>query len=82
VGEDRQRNWGFFCDLVRGVSNAREGSKILTFLLRPRLVCNSLLHLRSSWRDCPKRGTNPTLSVDLGGVGRPRWVEKYPSGAP
>ena len=36
--------------MVRGVSNPREGSKILTFLFRSRLVCSSLLHLRSSWK--------------------------------
>jgi hypothetical protein len=50
VAEGRQRNREFFSDLVRGVSNACEGSKILSFLYRPRLVCNSLLHLRSSWK--------------------------------
>jgi hypothetical protein len=50
VAEGRQRNRGFFSDLVRGVSNACEGSKILSFLYRPRLVCYSLLHLRSSWK--------------------------------
>jgi hypothetical protein len=33
----------------RGVLNACGGSKILNFLYRPRLVCNSLLHLRGSW---------------------------------
>jgi hypothetical protein len=32
------------------VSNPREGSKILTFLFRPRLVCSSFLHLLSSWK--------------------------------
>jgi hypothetical protein len=48
VAEGRQRNRGFFSDLVRRVSNAREGSKILSFPFRPRLVCSSLLHLRSS----------------------------------
>jgi hypothetical protein len=32
------------------VSNPHEGSKILTLLFRPRLVCSSLLHLRSSWK--------------------------------
>ena len=48
---DRQRNWRFFSGMVRGVSNPREGSKILTFLFRPRLVCSSLLHLRSSWKE-------------------------------
>ena len=35
--------------MVRGVSDLYEGSKILTFLFRPRLVCSSLLDLRSSW---------------------------------
>ena len=49
-GRDRQRNRGFFSGMVRGVSRAREGSKILTFLFRTRLVCSSLLHLRSSWK--------------------------------
>jgi hypothetical protein len=48
VTRGRQRNRGFFSDLVRGVSNAREGSKILTLLFRSRLVCSSLLHLRCS----------------------------------
>jgi hypothetical protein len=32
-GEDRQRNWGLFSGMLRGVSNPREGSKILFFLL-------------------------------------------------
>jgi hypothetical protein len=45
-------NRGFFGVMLRGVSNPREGSKILTFLFRPRLVCSSFLHLRSSWRNC------------------------------
>jgi hypothetical protein len=49
-GRDRQRNRGFFSDMIRGVSNPREGSKILSFVFRPRLVCSSLLHLRSSWK--------------------------------
>jgi hypothetical protein len=48
----RQRNRTFFSSMIRGVSNPREGSKILSFLFRPRLVCNSLLHLRSSRRNC------------------------------
>jgi hypothetical protein len=39
---------GFFSGMVRGVSNPREGSEILTFLFGPRLVCSSLLHLRGS----------------------------------
>jgi len=30
---------GFSSGMVRGVSNACEGSKILTFLFRTRLVC-------------------------------------------
>ena len=46
----RQRNRGFFGGMDRGVSNASEGSKILTFLFRPRLVCSSLLHFLSSWK--------------------------------
>ena len=36
--------------MVRGVSHPCQGSKILSFLFRPRLVCNSLLHLRSAWK--------------------------------
>jgi hypothetical protein len=32
----------------QGVANPREGSKILTFPFRARVVCGSLLHLRSS----------------------------------
>ena len=50
MAEGRQRNLGLFSDLVRGVSNPREGSKILTFLVRSSLVCSSPLHLRSSWK--------------------------------
>jgi hypothetical protein len=50
VAEGRQRNRGLFSGMLRGVSSPREGSKILFFLFRPRLVCNSLLHLRSSWK--------------------------------
>jgi hypothetical protein len=52
LGRDRQRNRGFFSGMLRGVSNAREDSKILTFLFRSRLGCNLLLHLRSSWKGC------------------------------
>jgi hypothetical protein len=40
---------GFFRGMLRGVSNPCEGSKILFVLFRPRLVCSSLLHLRSAW---------------------------------
>jgi hypothetical protein len=47
-GRDRQRNRGFFSGMIRGVSDPREVSKMLTFLFRPRVVCSSLLHLRSS----------------------------------
>ena len=39
-----------FGGMVRGVSSPPEGSKILSFLFRLRLVCTSLLHLRSSWK--------------------------------
>src|SRR5215203_5634301 len=42
-----QRNWGIFMRVIRGVSNACEGSKILFFLFRSRVECSSPLHLRS-----------------------------------
>jgi hypothetical protein len=32
---------GFFSGMVRGVSDPREGSKILIFLFRSRLVCRA-----------------------------------------
>jgi hypothetical protein len=41
--------------MVRGMSNASEGSKMLTFLFRSRLVCYSLLHLRGSGKECSKK---------------------------
>jgi hypothetical protein len=50
LGRDRQRNRQFFSGMPRGVSNSREGSKILRFLFRSSLVCCSLLDLRSSWK--------------------------------
>jgi hypothetical protein len=50
VAEGRQRNRGFLSAMVRGVSTLQEGSKSLTFLFRPPLVCSSLLHLRSAWK--------------------------------
>jgi hypothetical protein len=34
------------------------------------------------FRDCPKRGTSNPRSVDLGGVGMPKWAEKYGFGGP
>ena len=52
---DRQRNRQFFSGMARGVSDACEGSKILTFLFRPRPVCSSLLHLLSSWTLYPRK---------------------------
>jgi hypothetical protein len=42
---------GFFSGMLRGVSNPGEGSEILSFLFRSRLVYSSLLHLRSSWKE-------------------------------
>jgi hypothetical protein len=36
--------------MVRGVSNARKGSKILSFFFRSSLVFSSLLHLLRSWK--------------------------------
>ena len=44
---DRQRNRGFSSGMVRAVWDPREGSKIQTFLFSARMVCSSLLHLRS-----------------------------------
>jgi hypothetical protein len=41
VGWGRQRNRAFFSGMLRGVSNACKGSKILTFLYRSRLVCTA-----------------------------------------
>jgi hypothetical protein len=41
VAEGRQRNQGVFSGMVRGVSNPREGSNMLTVLYRPRLVCRA-----------------------------------------
>ena len=39
MAEDRQRNRAFFSSMLRGVSNAREGSKILTLLFQPQQEC-------------------------------------------
>ena len=39
-----------FSGMVRGVSNACEGSKIITFLFQPQLVRSSLLHLLRLWK--------------------------------
>jgi hypothetical protein len=41
---------GFFSGMLRGVSNACRGAKILTFLFRSPLDRGSLLHFRSSWK--------------------------------
>ena len=46
---------GFFSGMLRGVSNPGEGSEILSFLFRSRLVYSSLLHLRSSWTLYPRK---------------------------
>jgi hypothetical protein len=50
VTRGRQRNRGSFSSMIRGVSSPREGSKILSFLFRPQMVCSPILHLRSSWK--------------------------------
>jgi hypothetical protein len=52
LGRERQRNRQFFSGMLRGVSNPREGSKILFFLFRSRVECSSPLHLRSSGKGC------------------------------
>jgi hypothetical protein len=66
VAEGWQRNWGLLSGMVRVVSNLREGSKILTFLYRPRVVCSSLLHLRCSWMACSCEPKKASLSLDTG----------------
>jgi hypothetical protein len=72
LGRDRQRNRGFFSDMVRGVSEPREGSKILTFLSRPRQVCSSLLHLRSVWKvNSPKFAAAGLSEVRVIALGYP-----------
>jgi hypothetical protein len=38
VAEGRQRTQRFFSGMVRGVSDPREASKILTFVFQTRLV--------------------------------------------
>jgi hypothetical protein len=45
LGRDRQRNRGFFSGKVRGVSNPREGPKILTFLFRSHPVCRARTYI-------------------------------------
>ena len=45
MAQGRQRNQGFFIGMVRGVSNACEGSKILSVLFRPRLVCAARFYI-------------------------------------
>jgi hypothetical protein len=54
---DRQRNRRFFSGMLRGVSTFREGSKILTFPCRPRLVCIS--YISEAWGRCILRTTSP-----------------------
>jgi hypothetical protein len=53
VARGRQRNRGFFSSMLRGVSIPREGSKIVTLLFRPRLMCSPLLLLRRSEKVSP-----------------------------
>ena len=64
-GRDPQRNRAFLSGMVRGESIPPEGSKILTFLFRPRLVCSSLLHLRGLWKGfSPKFGDELLRVID------------------
>jgi len=46
---------GFFSGILRGVSNPREGSKILFFLFGSPLACSLFLLLRSSWTLYPRK---------------------------
>ena len=67
MAQGRQRKKGFFSGMFRGVSNAQEGSKVLFFLYGPRLMCNSLLHLRSSWKvDSQKFARKVSKTTNLG----------------
>jgi hypothetical protein len=57
----------FFSGLARGMSSPPEGSKILTFLSRPRVVCSSLLHLLSSWKvNSPQSNFHSTAFSEVG----------------
>jgi hypothetical protein len=58
VAEDRQRNRAFFSGMLRGVSDSREGSEVLTFLLRPRLVYRARSHISGMRGKCILR-TSP-----------------------
>jgi hypothetical protein len=77
VKQGGQRNRGLFSGMLRGVSDPREGSKVLTFLFRSRRVYNSLLHLLSSWMGrSPEfgssRSTNHERIICLAPVDRPK----------
>jgi hypothetical protein len=73
---------GFFSGMVRGVSNAREGAKILSFLFRPRLVCSSLLHLLSSWKANSANFALVDISEILHSTGPMRQGSLYRIGDP
>ena len=65
MAKDQERNKRLSCVCVRGVSNAREGSKFLTFLFRTQVVCYLLLHLRSSWKENSANYFSLTVSLEV-----------------
>jgi hypothetical protein len=72
-GRDRQRNRGLFSAMVRGVSKLREGSEILRFLFRSRLVCRASSFISEA---CGKIICElPRLDGVL--RGSPKYVKKY-----
>ena len=57
---------GFFSGMVKGVSDPCEGSKILTFLFRPRLVCRARSYIseargRRVLRSSPGKSQRPPM---------------------
>jgi hypothetical protein len=58
LGRDRQRNRGLFVGMVRGVSNPREGSKMLIFLSwAPTGVCRTHSYISEACGRCIVRTT-------------------------
>ncbi len=56
VARDRQRNRGFFSGMLRGVPGPCEGSKILTFHFRPRLMCAARSYISEARGETVRKG--------------------------
>jgi hypothetical protein len=76
---DRQRNRAFFSGMVRGVSDACEGSEILSFLFRPRLVCRSLLHSPKLVERLSEKGSEGGFESGFGRYEEAEMGPKEPS---